>query len=59
MADQPVLLYRPRSSTELAQYQHLLAAGYVDLAHVYYTDGLKTGYGTMVTELAKSKKAGY
>ncbi len=48
-----VLLYRPHSGKERLAYQTLVREGYVDEAHSYFTDGLRTDFGTETAQMER------
>lgn len=51
-----LLLYRPSSKKEVSAYKRLLGEGYTDVDHTYFSDGLKTAYGTTAATLARSTR---
>lgn len=50
-----LLLYRPRAEEDKSQYLQLIQSGYVDVRHVFYTDGAANPWGTMATSLERKK----
>lgn len=53
LPDQLLLLYRPSSKDEASVYRRLLQEGYVVENAAYFTDGMRSTYGTSLTTLAR------